>query len=92
MQRLDDTAIAALKIGLDAQPLSAAKVAFAWRIACGPALGRAGTPSWADGVLTVAAGSDAWRRELERARPVLLKRLRHLLGPDAVKSVRVITS
>jgi hypothetical protein len=90
VQRLDDTAIGALKLGLDAQPLTAAKVAFAWRIATGPAMARAGTPSWDGTILTISTTSDTWRREFERARPVVLRRLIHLLGPGAVKTIRVL--
>ena len=72
------------------QPNSAAKIAFAWRMAAGLAMARHGTPRWSeDGVLTVEAGDAAWRRELRYARPVLLERLRELLGADVVRKLEV---
>jgi hypothetical protein len=68
------------------QPTTAAKVAFAWQLAAGPALARAGAPHWSDdGVLRVRARDLAWLREIRRARPIVTDRLTALLGPDVIK-------
>ena len=74
------------------QPLSVAKVDFAWRMAAGPTLaGATSVVSWSRGRrLIVRAKSEAWRREVERARPVILERLRDLLGADAVTALAVV--
>jgi predicted nucleic acid-binding Zn ribbon protein len=87
MESLDRTANQALRALLDSQPNTTAKVAFAWRMAAGAALARAGEPEWQNGVLVVRARSDAWRRELRRARPVLTGRVQELVGADVVKSI-----
>jgi hypothetical protein len=73
---------------LSTQPNSAAKIAFAWSIAAGPALARASRLEWTDkGTLTVHASSEHWRRELQRARPVLAERLDQLLGAGVVARI-----
>jgi predicted nucleic acid-binding Zn ribbon protein len=90
MERLDSTAVRALRTALDQQPLTEAKVRFAWTLAAGPALARAATVHWADGVLSVRAKSDAWRQELARSRGVLLGRIAQILGPGAVRSISII--
>jgi hypothetical protein len=73
---------------LAGQPTSPAKVDFAWRIAAGPALGRATETTWsANGTLHVRAASPEWRREAARAKPIIADRLRHLLGPDVVRAI-----
>ena len=71
------------------QPLTAAKVDFAWKIAAGPALARASTISWNSGRLFVRAKSEEWRREILRARPVILSRITQLIGPEAVRTIAV---
>lgn len=90
VERLDVTAVRALRLALDAQPLTEAKVTFAWKLAAGPALARAADVSWSDGVLSVCARSDPWKQEINRARPVLLQRMAALLGSDAVRGMRVL--
>lgn len=86
------TAYTALRALLADQPTTAAKVECAWRIAAGPALARAGTTSWTgDGVLRVHAPSLAWKRELQRAKPVISERVRHVLGDDVVKRIVIET-
>lgn len=90
MQRLDQTALRALRILLDRQPTTEAKIAFAWTIAAGPALARAATVSWSfDGVLRVRARSEQWQTEVTRARPLITERLAQLLGPGVVRRVVV---
>lgn len=91
MERLDSTATRALRSMLEGQPLSEAKVTFAWRIAAGPALARAATVSWsAAGTLNVRAESGAWRLEIVRAKGLIAERLGWLLGPDAVRRIQIL--
>lgn len=92
MEPLHGVASATLRSLLHQQPTSPGKVKFAWRIAAGAALGRAGVVSelGAGGTLRVRARDDAWRRELQHARPVILERLRHLLGDDTVRKIVII--
>lgn len=90
MESLQTTAIRTLRAMLERQPTSPAKVAFAWKIAAGPALGRASTPVWTeDGVLRVRAASEAWRNELIRARPLVAMRLKELLGAGVVRKIEI---
>ena len=88
MESLQQTAARVLGPLLKGQPLSPGKVSFAWTIAAGAVLARAGTPRWTpDGILRVRARSAAWRTELERARPMVAGRLNQLLGPEAVRRI-----
>jgi predicted nucleic acid-binding Zn ribbon protein len=71
------------------QPLTQAKVDFAWRTAVGPALARVSSARLdRDGALRVRTDDDRWTREIERAGDVIRARLDRLLGPD-LKSVVV---
>ena len=86
MQSLQDTAARALQDVLNRQPTTPAKVTFAWQMAAGPALARAGTPQWSEtGTLRVRARDAAWLREIRHARPVIAERLNQLLGPNVIK-------
>src|SRR3954469_3461558 len=88
MQSVRDTATAVLRTLLHDQPTTAAKVAFAWQIAAGAAVSRASECSWRDdGTLVIRARDAAWRREIQRARPMIAERLGHLLGKDVVRSL-----
>jgi hypothetical protein len=42
--------------------------------------------------LRLAPASAAWRKELLRARPVLLERLRHWLGADVIQAIVIESS
>ncbi len=78
----------ALQSLLNDQPVTAAKVVFAWQIAAGPAMARATTPVWSDdGRLRVRARDAAWHREVTHARPMIAQRLELLLGPGVVKTI-----
>jgi predicted nucleic acid-binding Zn ribbon protein len=66
---------------------SAARTAFAWQLAVGPALARVTTVALNDGVLTVQSSDPRWAREVARSREVVLKRLQALLGADAVRTL-----
>ena len=88
MESLHSTAGDVLRHLLASQPTTPAKVAFAWRMAAGAALGRAGEPAWRnDGVLVVRASTDAWKKEMKRAAPMLLARLHELVGKDVVRRI-----
>jgi len=88
MESLHATAHHALRTLLDAQPTTAAKVAFVWHMAAGPALARATRTEWTDdGVLIVRAKTEVWLRELRRARPILSERVRQLIGENIVKKI-----
>ncbi|MBI2835748.1 MAG: DUF721 domain-containing protein [Acidobacteria bacterium] len=80
---------AALHRVLESQPLTPAKVAFAWRLAVGPGLDRATRVSLTDGVLHVRAADEHWRREIHRSAELILSRLERLLGPDAVTKLTI---
>jgi hypothetical protein len=90
MERLDATAARAMRMLLDAQPLDEAKVRFAWTVAAGPALARATTVAWTDGVLSVRAKSEAWRLEVRRGRAVILQRISQLVGEAAVRRIELL--
>lgn len=90
MQRSADFATSVLAEMLGRQPMSAGKLAFAWRAAVGPALARAVTLDWRDGRVVVHPSSAEWKREIERSRPMILERLRVLLGRDTVKRLEII--
>jgi hypothetical protein len=72
------------------QPLSAAKVSFAWRVAAGPALARATRVALAgDGCLLVSATDEHWRRELERSADIVRGRMQRLIGAGVIKEIVV---
>jgi hypothetical protein len=90
MESLQTTSTRVLQHLLNAQPTSPGKVLFAWRIAAGPALGRAGTIAWSDdGTLRVRARDAAWLREMRRARPIIVERLTQLLGANVVRKLEL---
>jgi predicted nucleic acid-binding Zn ribbon protein len=68
------------------QPLSPAKVQFAWQQAAGRPMARAAEPVLTpDGTLVLRVVDARWVREIARVQPVLLERLRAWLGRDAVE-------
>ena len=86
MQPLQQTATTALRQALAGQPTTAAKISCVFRIAAGPALGRAAEITWTeDGTLRVTARDTRWRSELRRAKPVVLERIGLMLGPGVVR-------
>jgi predicted nucleic acid-binding Zn ribbon protein len=70
-------------------PLSAGKVDFAWRAAVGAAMARVSATRLEDGVLLVEAQTAQWAAAIMRASPVILSRLHHTLGPEAVREIRL---
>jgi hypothetical protein len=69
-------------------PLSDEKVAFAWRLAVGPAVGKATTVRLAsNGTLYVKAEAPAWNDAIGKSLGLIRSRLAHYLGETAVKSI-----
>jgi predicted nucleic acid-binding Zn ribbon protein len=90
MESLQSTQTRALRALLDQQPTTPAKMAFVWKMAAGPAMARATAVRWRDGgVLVVRASSPSWLREIRRARPLLVARMRELAGADAVSKLEI---
>jgi hypothetical protein len=73
------------------QPPSAARNAFAWQIAVGPALARTTTIELTAGVLRVTARDAHWAKAVERAVDTILARMQHLLGAESVSTIEVHT-
>jgi hypothetical protein len=74
---------------LEKAPLTSEKVGFAWRMAVGPAVGRATTVELREGVLYVRAKEAAWQREIERSAGLIRARLGELLGDGVVRRIAV---
>jgi hypothetical protein len=70
-------------------PLSKGKVAFAWSAAVGSALARVTLVHLEGTVLLVDTVSPQWSREVNRSAPVILMRLRELLGATTVERIEV---
>jgi len=70
-------------------PLTADKVAFAWRAAVGPAMDKVTTIELQGKVLHVRAKDAAWQREVERSLGIVRSRLESLLGKGVVGDIRV---
>ena len=69
-------------------PLSDAKVAFAWRLAVGPAVDKSTKVRLgADGTLYVTAESSAWNDSIRASVGMIRSRLAHYLGDEAVKRI-----
>lgn len=72
------------------QPMTPGKLQFAWRAAVGPALARASSVELRGARVVVHMTSPEWAREIERSRPMILARLRLLLGQDAITRIDLI--
>jgi hypothetical protein len=72
------------------QPASKERTTFAWTVAVGPALARATAVDLDAGVLVVRAKDARWAREVERAKETVISRLQLMLGPEAVRELRVV--
>jgi len=79
----------ALATVLRKAPLTAEKVAFAWRTAVGPAMDRVTTIELKGSVLKVRTRDAAWQREIERSAALIRTRLDALLGTAVVKGLDV---
>ena len=69
-------------------PLTDEKVAFAWRLAVGPAIDKATTVRLAaNGTLYVKAEARAWNDAIGKSLGLIRSRLAHYLGETAVKNI-----
>lgn len=69
-------------------PLTDEKVAFAWRLAVGRAVGKVTTVRLAsNGILYVKADAPAWNDAIAKSLGLIRSRLAHYLGETAVKSI-----
>ena len=69
-------------------PLTDDKVAFAWRLAVGPAVDKATTVRLApNGTLYVKAEAPAWNDAIGKSLGMIRSRLAHYLGDTAVKQI-----
>ena len=69
------------------QPPSPARTSFAWQLAVGPALARMTSVELEGTTLRVNALDARWLKEIERARAVILQKVQHVLGPEAVTKI-----
>ena len=72
-------------------PLSPGKVDFAWRSAVGPAMARVSAVRLEDGLLLIEAQTPAWGAAIMRSSRIILSRLQGLLGPEAIRELRLRT-
>jgi hypothetical protein len=69
-------------------PLTDEKVAFAWRLAVGPAVAKATSVRLgANGILYVKSESPAWSDAIGKSFGVIRSRLAHYLGESAVTRI-----
>ena len=69
-------------------PLTDEKVAFAWRLAVGPAVDKATTVRLSSsGTLYVSAEAPAWLDAVRKSSGLIRSRLAHFLGEDAVRQI-----
>lgn len=69
-------------------PLTDAKVAFAWRLAVGPAVDKSTKVRLAgDGTLYIRGESQAWVDSVRASIGLIRSRLAHFLGETAIKRV-----
>lgn len=72
------------------QPLTKAKIQFAWSIAVGTSIARITKINLASsGTLHVKTDAKLWRNEINRSKTLITKRLQDLLGRDVVKNIFV---
>lgn len=69
-------------------PMTDEKVALAWRLAVGPAIGKSTRVRLADdGTLYVSSESQAWADSVRASVGLIRSRLAHYLGDNAVKRI-----
>jgi hypothetical protein len=73
-------------------PMSAGKVEFAWSAAVGRALDRVSQVKLEGSTLIVETTSAQWVREITRASPMILQRLRSYLGEATITGIEVRTN
>ena len=93
MDSLQNASSKALAMLLARQPLSQAKLDFAWQAVAGPPAQRATVRVHLEGdVLHVAVRDHAWVRELSQAVATIVPRLNQLLGSGTVGRMVVRSS
>lgn len=80
----------ALASVLEKAPLTPEKIAFAWRMAVGPAIDKVTTIELQGRELRVRVKDPAWQREVERSAGLICARLRELLGASVVRGLDVV--
>ena len=70
-------------------PTTPEKVAFAWGVVVGPAVGRATSVELCATTLRVQAKDVSWQREVERSACLITRRLALLLGDGVVRGIEV---
>jgi hypothetical protein len=71
-------------------PLTDEKVAFAWRLAVGPAVGKVTTVRLAsNGTLYVKADAPAWNDAIAKSLGLIRSRLAHYLGETAITKIDI---
>ena len=69
-------------------PLTDEKVAFAWRLAVGPAVDKATTVRLSDnGTLYVKSDAQAWNDAIGKSLGIIRSRLAHFLGETTVARI-----
>ena len=71
------------------QQPSAARTAFAWSVAVGPALARVTVVDLRGRVLHVTPKDPQWAREIKRAHATILDRIQLLLGREGVVDIAI---
>jgi predicted nucleic acid-binding Zn ribbon protein len=89
MRQIGDAVPGAIASLLRDTPMSPGKMEFAWRTAVGTAFGKVTSVRLDGCVLYVDAATTHWAREVARSSPVILRRLRTLLGENVVTSLNV---
>jgi hypothetical protein len=79
----------ALTAVLQKAPLTPEKVAFAWRLAVGPAVHKVTDVELLRNTLVVQAKDPDWRREVERAAGLIRHRMNNVLGAGVVRGLEV---
>jgi hypothetical protein len=92
MRALSHVVPSALLRLLQGAPLSPGKVEFAWSAAVGRALDRVTEVRLEGDTLVVETTSAQWVREITRASPIILQRLRSYLGESTIAGIEVRTN
>ena len=72
-------------------PPSPERTAFAWRLSVGAAIDRVSHATLAEsGRLLVRFDDRHWKKEVERSLPLVIDRLKSLLGQEAITGVTLI--
>lgn len=82
-------AFGALAEHIRRQPASKERTTFAWNVAVGPAVAKATTAELRQGILEVRARDPRWAHEVERARELILERVRLFLGSEPLRDMNV---